>query len=164
MTMTSARTRRPSKRSIIAAVAGTAILAAVVIGVVVGGDGDGQALEVIPAAQVSSIEHGCQEWSAQPGNGTDDAAACAGLGDWMTAHMNSAGMGPQLMWGSSGRLEDTCRQWAAEDPTGKAAAGQDWCTSMVRWMSGHMDEWTGRADWDDWMMHGLMGRHGPGGA
>ena len=31
--------------------------------------------------------------------------------------------------------------------------------AMVEWMNGHMRTWTGRQNWDDWMMHGsMMGR------
>lgn len=166
MTMTS-ESRRSMKRPMIAAIVGAGVVTAGVIAVLVanGGD-DGPASDFSPAAQVASIEHGCQEWVNQPGGASMGEDVCTGLGSWMSDELGSAGMGPQAMWGSPDRLEAMCRQWSEEHPGGTGAAGKArgpagpaWCGSMVTWMSDHMQDWTGHQAWGEWMSKGPMDGH-----
>lgn len=156
--------RRPVRTPLIAAVAGAGVLAAVTVGVLVArDDGNSTTLAVQPAAQVSSIQQGCQQWLSQDSarSRVGTPAWCTGLTDWMTDRMASTGVGPQMMFGGAAQMKATCRQWMTESPPAGADAGTgtDWCDSMTSWMSEHMGTWSGREDWDDWMMHGpMMGR------
>lgn len=166
--MTKMRVRQISRGPMIAAFAGVGLVAALVAGAVVSRDDGPQTLSAQPAAQVSSIRQGCQQWvshDSEPGT-AGTSSWCADLTGWMTDHMTGTGMGPQMMFGGAQQMQTTCRRWMAESPPAGVEAGTatDWCDSMTSWMSENMGTWSGRGDWDDWMMHGstvrgpMMGR------
>ena len=162
MPMTTMSRKRLSRSSTIAALAGTGVVLAVAVGVLATRDGGTQTLTVQPAAAVSSLEHGCQQWLAQDPTPAGTSASCTAMGTWMAGHMTSSGMGPAMMWGGPDQLGSMCRQWTTDDPaaTGPATGNDaDWCASMATWMSTHMGSWTGRSDWGDWMAHGPMQGH-----
>jgi hypothetical protein len=151
---------RPSPSVLVAAGAALAVLVAVVVGIVtLRHDGKDTAADLEPAAQVASLQQGCQQWLRQDPV-VQAPGLCSGLTGWMATHMNTSGMGPQMMWGGPDQMRTTCRQWTMADPSAKSTGdAADWCDSMVDWMNAHMDNWSGRGDWDGWMMHGpMMGR------
>jgi hypothetical protein len=43
-----------------------------------------------------------------------------------------------------------------ENPSGSTTTAQNWCGSMVAWMSSHIASWTGKHGWGGWMMHSPM--------
>lgn len=151
-------TRRPARTPLIAALAGAGVLAAVTVGVMVArDDGNDTTLAVQPAAQVASLQQGCQQWLAQDPARAQTPTWCTGMTDWMSQHMAAAGSGPQMMWGGPDQMRATCRQWATASPSATGAVnGVDRCEDMVDWMSQHTGTWSGRGDWGDWMMHGPM--------
>jgi hypothetical protein len=149
--------RRPARTAVIGALVGGGLVAAVVMA---RGDDNSTDLGLQPAAQVSSLQQGCGQWLAQDAAESETPGWCAGLTEWMTHHMGATGMGPQMMWGSPEQMRASCRQWIDTDSSAAGTLdGQARCDAMVDWMNGHMRAWTGRQNWDDWMMHGpMMGR------
>jgi hypothetical protein len=109
------------------------------------------------AAQLVSIQGGCEQWlgsnPGQPGN----RRWCTDMGSWTTKHMSSYHVGPQMMWGGPDRMLATCEDWmTASPPSGAATTPTEWCTAMVRWMTSHPGSWSGQASWGGWM-NGTMG-------
>ena len=161
--MTELSVRRFSRGPLVAAIASVGLVVAVVTGALVSRDDGPQALAAQPAAQVTSIQQGCQQWVSQDSRRepAETPAWCTDLTNWMTEHMTRTGMGPQMMFGDAQQMQSTCRQWMTETPPAgaNAVAGADWCDSMTSWMSQHMGTWTERDNWSDWMKHGsTMGR------
>jgi hypothetical protein len=153
--------RRPVRIPLISALAGAGVLVAVTAGVLVArDDGNTTTLAAQPAAQVSSLQQGCQRWLTQDSTRGQTTTWCTGLAGWMSEHMATTGMGPQMMWGGPEQVRSTCRQWVTAEPSKTDSVnGADWCDSMVDWMGTHMGNWSGRGDWNDWMMHGPMMGH-----
>jgi hypothetical protein len=153
--------RTPARSALVGALVGGGVVVAAVAAIVMARDGDNSAkLALQPAAQVSSLQQGCGQWLAQDAAGSETPGWCAGLSEWMTHHMGATGMSPQMMWGSPEQMRASCRQWISTDAAAAGPLdGQDRCDAMVEWMNGHMQTWTGRQTWGDWMMHGpMMGR------
>ena len=151
----------PGRTALIGGLAGGAVVVAVVAGGVLARGGDHRAnLELQSAAQVTSLQQGCGQWLAQDTGESETPAWCNDLADWMTHHLGATGMGAQMMWGGPDQMRASCRQWISGDPSAAGTLdGQERCDAMVEWMDGHLRTWTGRQNWDDWMMHGpMMGR------
>jgi hypothetical protein len=119
-----------------------------------------------PAAQVTSLENGCNQWWAQsggsPGSTQREPGWCQGMGDWMRAHMSTSGVAP-LMWATSDELRATCHSWADSPAQISPGTGHsdEWCDSMASWMNQHVRDWSGSDSWDSWMapmMRSMMGR------
>lgn len=159
--MQQTKVRRSSRTPLIAAGAGAAVLAVLTVGVVIGRhDGSNSTVAIQPAAQVSTLQQGCRQWLAQDPASTQAPSWCTGLTGWMSERMGASGMGPAMMWGGPDQMRATCRQWVSAAPS--AASTDDpasACDSMVAWMSGHTGTWTGRSDWNGWMMNGPMMGH-----
>ena len=135
------------------------IVAVGVAGVLVGAavTGDDGSTSTATAAQVSSVQQGCEQWFDAGGTMMGDRTWCAGMAGWMSEAMANGGMGPQMMWGDPARMQATCQQWMADNPpSGTAVDPGEWCSSMVGWMAGHMSGWSGNDSWDGWMGDGPM--------
>lgn len=159
--MQAMKLRRPTRTPLIGALVGAGVLVAGTVGMfVVRDDGDSTSLTVQSAAQVSSLREGCEQWLTQAPARTRTPSGCPALTAWMSEHMAATGTEPQMMWGGPAQMRTTCRQWVTAEPSGTGAVnGADWCDAMVDWMGAHLGTWSGRGDWDEWMMHGpMMGR------
>jgi len=115
------------------------------------------------AAQLASVQTGCTQWLGANPNEPGTVQWCADMASWMSQYMNRSGMGPQMMWGDSDHMLSTCEQWmTTSPPSGTATAPQNWCNSMVSWMTSHIGTGSGQSTWGGWMSHGsMMGSSGP---
>lgn len=111
-------------------------------------------------AQAAALQQGCRDWGGGPAPMRAQDAWCTDLTDWMLQAMRTDGTGPQMMWGDTDRLRSSCREWVTHLPADDPPLDDPgaWCDQMVAWMDEHMSTWSGRRDWDDWMMHGSMMR------
>lgn len=157
--MAIASTSRPVRRWPFVAAVVAVGLGGLLAGVLLTRDGD-PATTVDSATQVASVQHACQQWMGTTETMMGDPSWCAGMSDWMNQAMANGTMGPAMMWGDPAQMQTTCQQWmATSPPAGASIDPSTWCTSMVTWMTEHMQGWSGNDSWDGWMMNGtMMGR------
>lgn len=121
------------------------------------GSATGQGTGVSQATQLASLQAGCQQWLDSNPAVRGTAHWCSDMTQWMSTYMARYGVGPQMMWGTSGTLAASCDRWiSASSPQGAPADATSWCDSMVAWMNAHVGSWSGRGDWSDWMGNGPM--------
>lgn len=148
---------RPSTRRAGLVVGVVAVgLLGLLIGVLISRD-DGPTRTVAASSQVASVQQACRQWMGDTPTMVGDPSWCTSMSAWMTDSMANNGMGPQMMWGDPDRMQATCEQWMSTNPpTGTNVDPTTWCTSMVDWMAGHMQAWSGNDSWNGWTMNGPM--------
>jgi hypothetical protein len=149
-------------RAVLALGAAAIIGSGIALGLVLS-NGTNPTLPTDQAAQLTSVQTGCQQWlSADPSQPGSDQW-CTQMTNWMEQEIQHNGIGPQMMWGNPTDLQSACDQWmTASSPSGAATNAQGWCSSMVTWMNSNVGTWSGRGSWGGWMRNGpMMGGFGP---
>ena len=116
-----------------------------------GDTGDAGSSAQARRSQLADIDRACTTWmSSQTGSGPVTGTWCQDMTGWMNGQISDGSAAGSMMWGDADHMLAACRSWMSADPSGERPS--DWCDSLLRGISPHMD-----GDWDDATSGPMMG-------